>query len=74
VFVDAWRPRAVLLAAHRLAAAGKPLTRLQQWAVAVAHRRGHNKATIAVANKLARILWAVWRYDVAFTAAPALAA
>lgn len=66
--------RAVLLSAHRLAAAGKPLTRLQQWAVAVGHRRGHNKATIAVANKLARIVWAVWRFDVPFAAAPALAA
>jgi transposase len=66
--------RAVLLAAHRLAAAGRSLTRLQQWAVALAHRRGHNKATIALANKLARIVWAVWRYDVTYAAAPALAA
>jgi len=23
-------------------------------------RRGHNVATLAVANKLARIVWAVW--------------
>ncbi len=66
--------RAVLLAAQRVAAAGKPLTRLQPWAVAVAHRRGHNKATIALANKIARIVWAVWRYDVTFAADPALAA
>jgi hypothetical protein len=27
----------------------------------VAARRGHNKAAIAVANTLARIVWAVWR-------------
>lgn len=66
--------RAVLLAAHRRAAAEKPLTRLQPWAVAVAHRRGHHKATVALANKLARIVWAVWRYDVTCAAAPALAA
>jgi len=66
--------RAVLLAAHRLAAAGRALSRLQQWAVAVANRRGHNKATIALANKLARIVWAVWRYDVTFVAAPPFAA
>ena len=26
-------------------------------------RRGHNKAAIAVANKLARIIWAVWRRE-----------
>ena len=66
--------RAVLLAAHRLAAAGRSLTRLQHWAVAVAHRRGHNKATIALANKLARIVWAVWRYEVPFAVASTAAA
>jgi transposase len=66
--------RAALLAAHRRAAAGRPVTRLQQWALAVAARRGTNKATIALANKLARIVWAVWRFDVPFMAAPALTA
>jgi len=35
--------------------------------------KGHNKTTIAVANKLARIVWAVWARDVAYTAAPAAA-
>ena len=39
------------------------VTRLQQWAVALAARRGHNKAAIAVGNKLARIIWAVWRSE-----------
>jgi transposase len=54
--------RAVLLAAQRTARE-RPhrLTRLQQWAVALAARRGHNEAAIALANKLARIIWAVWR-------------
>ena len=33
-------------------------------ASAVRERRGHNKATIAVANKLGRIVWAVWTKDV----------
>ena len=51
--------RAVLLAAHRQAKAGRPLTRLQQWALTVRQRRGHNKTAVAVANKLARIIWAV---------------
>ena len=27
-------------------------------------RRGYNKATIAVANKLGRLVWAVWHKDV----------
>jgi transposase len=39
------------------------LTPLQRWAVAVAARRGPNKAATALANKLARIVWAVWRSD-----------
>jgi transposase len=33
---------------------------LQRWALSVQARRGHNRATIALANKLARIAWAVW--------------
>ena len=49
--------RAVLLAAQRTArTTPQRLTRLQQWAVALAARRGHNKAAIALANKLARIV------------------
>jgi transposase len=63
--------RAVLLAARRAAHAHKPLTRLQQWALAVEQRRGHNPATIALANKLARIVWAVWSRDTDFVATPA---
>ncbi len=64
--------RALLVAAHRAARPGRPLMRLQQWALAVAQRRGHNKATVAIANKLARIVWAVWTRDVAFRPTPAL--
>ena len=45
------------------------VTRFQQWAVDIAARRGHNKAAIAVANKLARIIWAVWSRDIDFDAA-----
>lgn len=33
--------------------------RFSQWAQAVLARRGHNKACVAVANKLARIAWAI---------------
>jgi transposase len=59
--------RAVLLTAQRTARATPTrVTRLQQWAVTLAARRGHNKAAIAVANKLARIIWAVWRSEQAF--------
>ena len=40
-------------------AAGQP-TSLQQWAMQTEQRRGRNVAAVAVANKLARIVWAVW--------------
>src|SRR5207249_3021332 len=40
--------------------------RLRAWALRVQRLRGHNKAAIALANKLARIVWAVWKHDVDF--------
>jgi hypothetical protein len=58
--------RAVLLAAQRRSRDARPMTRLHEWAVNVRERRGHNTATIAVANKLGRIVWAVWHNDVPF--------
>ena len=64
--------RSVLLAAHRAAKRGKSLSRLQQWALAVQAHRGHNKATVALANKLARIIWVVWSRDVEFREEPAV--
>jgi transposase len=45
--------------------------RLRTWAVQVERLRGHNKAAVALANKLARIAWAVWRSGNDFTAVPA---
>lgn len=42
----------------------------QRWAATLAVRRGPNKAAIAVANKLARIIWAVWHHDEDFRHAP----
>jgi transposase len=66
--------RAVLLMAHRAAHRGQPLTRVPQWALTIHRNRGHNKATIAVANKLARIIWVVWSRDVEYTATPAMPA
>ncbi len=56
--------RAVLASAHWRRAAQQPLTRLHHWAMTVHARRGYNKATIAVANKLGRLVWAVWHKDV----------
>jgi transposase len=42
--------------------------RLRTWAAQVQAARGHNKAAVALANKLARIAWAVWSRDVEFEA------
>jgi transposase len=60
--------RSVLLNAHRRARAQRhELSPLQRWANDVAARRGYNTAVIAVANKLARIIWAVWRSEQSYT-------
>lgn len=49
--------RAVLLHAKRPNGARD---RLRAWALDRERVRGHNKAAVALANKLARIVWAVW--------------
>lgn len=54
--------RAVLAAAKRAQAAGKPLDRLRAWALALAERRGFNKAAVGLANKIVRIVWATWHH------------
>jgi len=43
--------------------------RLRVWAMNLQNRTGFNKAAIALANKLARIVWAVWR-DGVYTPRP----
>lgn len=48
-----------------------PTSRLHQWGRAVAARRGPNRAASAVANKLARIVWALWIREEDFTPRPA---
>lgn len=40
--------------------------RLRTWAIGVEAMRGHNKAAVALANKLARIVWAVWKKNIEF--------
>lgn len=63
--------RAVLVSAQRRRRAAQPLSALHHWALIVHDRRGYNKATSAVANKLGRLVWAVWVHDVPFAARPA---
>ena len=61
--------RAVVLAAARRRRTGQPLSRLHRWALQVRDRCHFNLAIVAVANKLARLVWAVWTRDTAFVAA-----
>jgi len=51
--------RSVLFASRRQ----EDPERLRAWAMAIEKRSGFNKAAVALANKLARIIWAVWRED-----------
>jgi transposase len=51
--------RATLWHAKRL----KYPDRLRAWALRLEKTVGHNKAALALANKMARIVWAVWKHD-----------
>ena len=53
--------RSVLRAAAVAQTKAQALSPLRQWAVAVQGRSNHNKAACALANKLARICYAVLR-------------
>ena len=50
--------RAALRAARLRHKRGQVLDRLAHWALEVQQRHGHNKAAVALANKMARRLWA----------------
>jgi hypothetical protein len=62
--------RGVLYSADASLKAGRPLDALGHFGVRVRQRSCHNKAAIAVANKLARIVWATWRSGNDFQARP----
>ncbi len=36
---------------------------LHEWALQLKERRGHSRATVPLANKIARIAWKVWKED-----------
>jgi transposase len=58
--------RAILWHSKRM----KQPDRLRAWALRLERTAGHNKAAVALANKLARIAWAVWKKDRDFEPMP----
>lgn len=59
--------QSALLAAHRAERTGRSLDELQRWVLETERRCGRNKAVVAYANRIARIMWAIAvherRYD-----------
>lgn len=47
--------------------------RLRTWALALQARSRHNKAAVGLANKLARIAWAVWKRGLEYESQPVAA-
>jgi transposase len=54
---------------HAKTKTAPPPDRLRRWALQLERLRGHNKAAVALANKLARIAWAVWKHGTEFSSA-----
>ncbi|WP_349770723.1 transposase [Steroidobacter cummioxidans] len=64
--------RAVIAHAQRAVQNGQSVDALRRWALSVRQRRNQNKATCALANKLARICYAVMRDHEPYAVAPRL--
>ena len=52
--------RSALQGANRKRNNGKDLTKMEKWATDIERAKHHNIATVALANKMARIIWATW--------------
>jgi transposase len=58
--------RSALVAAERRRKEGQRLTRVQAWVLQRVEKGHRNRAAVALANKMARIVWAVWKHARAF--------
>lgn len=59
--------RSCLVAARQATRRARPLSWRQEWLLTLERRCGFNKATVAMANKLARTAWAVWWHGTDFS-------
>ncbi|MBT4492463.1 MAG: IS110 family transposase [Gammaproteobacteria bacterium] len=59
--------RSVMLQAHRRDNARQPLTSMQRWIISLESVKKRNVVTVAVANKLARTIWATWVFEKDYT-------
>jgi transposase len=55
--------RSALRVAQQREKTDQPLTRLQTWAVQKTRTHHTSSVAVALANKMARILWAVWTHE-----------
>jgi transposase len=56
--------RSAVTAAETRRRAQRPLTHLQRWVLQKEGELRHsNQAAVALANKMARIVWAVWKHE-----------
>lgn len=58
--------RSALLVAEKRRKADQTLSRLQRWVLEKADQGHRNRAAVALANKMARIAWAVWKHERTF--------
>jgi transposase len=59
---------ALSMAAHSILARTKWSSALREWGIKLSRKRGRKKAVVAVARKLAGILWAMWKNQTEFEA------
>jgi len=59
---------ALSMAANNILACTKKKSALREWGIKLSKKRGRKKAVVAVARKLAGILWAMWKNNTSFEA------
>jgi transposase len=63
---------ALTMAANAILRTRAP-SRLRDWGLALVPRLGRKKAVVAIARKLASVLWSMWQHETNFVPAPVVA-